>query len=154
MAPLPLASRDRLAARVGEPIETPEDIALADEVLAEASALVRHYGRAWPDPETTPAVATSITVAAAARGFLNPSGFSMERSDMATFQRQDEFTSGCALTRAEIAALKEYSLKGGISSVGFSNPDRPAPRRGRNVIDLGWVQVNDGIGDKSFPWGV
>jgi stage V sporulation protein SpoVS len=150
----PLASRDRLAARVGEAIETPEEIALADEVLAEASALVRHYGRAWPDPETAPAVATSIAVAAAARGYLNPSGFQMERSDMATFNRTDENAAGCALTRAEIAALKEYNLSGGIVSIGFVNPDRPMPRSGRNAIDLGWVQVNDGIGDKSFPWGV
>ena len=149
----PLATLERLAARVGEAIETAEEIALANEVLAEASALVRHYGRAWPDPETTPAVATSITVAAAARGYLNPSNFSMERSDMATFQRLDDSASGCALTRAEIAALKEYNPSGGISSIGFTNPDRPAPRSARRHTDLGWVQVNDGIGDKSFPWG-
>lgn len=149
----PLATVDRLSARVGEPIESPEEIALAEEVLAEASALVRHYGRAWPDPEMAPAVATSITVAAAARGYLNPSGFQMERSDMATFNRLEEYASGCSLTRAEIAALKEYNLSGGIVSVGFSNPDRPMPRSGRNFIDLGWTQVNDGIGDKSFPWG-
>lgn len=149
----PLATIERLAARIGEPIVTEEENALAEEVLAEASALVRHYGRAWPDPATTPAVATAITVAAAARGYLNPASFQMERSDMATFQRSDEGASGCALTRAEIAALKEYNLSGGVSSIGFSNPDRPAPRSGRNHIDLGWVQVNDGIGDKSFPWG-
>ena len=73
---------------------------------------------------------------------------------MATFQRSDEGASGCALTRAEISALKEYNLNSGIVSVGLSNPDRPAPRSGRNRrLDLGWVQVNDGIGDKSFPWG-
>lgn len=150
---VPLASVERLAARVGEPIVSAEEIALAEEVLAEASALVRHYGRAWPDPETTPAVATSITVAAAARGYLNPAGFQMERSDMATFNRIDEYASGCSLTRAEISALKEYNLSGGITSVGFSNPDRPAPRHSRNAIDLGWIPVNDGIGDKSFPWG-
>jgi hypothetical protein len=148
----PLATVERLAARVGEPIESAEEIALAEEVLAEASALVRHYGRPWPDPATTPAVATAITVAAAARGYLNPAGFSMERSDMATFQRQDDHASGCSLTRAEIAALKEYSNSSGIISVGFTNPDRPAPR-GKRITDLGWVQVNDGVGDKSFPWG-
>lgn len=149
----PLATVERLAARVGEPIESPEEIALANEVLAEASALVRHYGRAWPDPDTAPAVATSITVAAAARGYLNPSGFQMERSDMATFNRLEEYASGCSLTRAEIAALKEYNFSGGIVSVGLSNPDRPAPMSGRRAMDLGWIQVNDGIGDKSFPWG-
>jgi hypothetical protein len=149
----PLATVERLAARVGEAIESTEEIALATEVLAEASALVRHYGRSWPDPEMAPAVATSITVAAAARGYLNPSSFSMERSDMATFNRTDENASGCALTRAEIAALKEYNFSGGVISVGFSNPDRPAPRSGRNIVDLGWTQMNDGIGDKSFPWG-
>lgn len=72
---------------------------------------------------------------------------------MATFNRVEEYASGCSLTRAEIAALKEYNISGGIMSVGFSNPDRPRPTSGGKVIDLGWVQVNDGIGDKSFPWG-
>lgn len=145
----PLATVDRLAARVGEPIASAEEIALAEEVLAEASALVRHYGRAWPDPELAPAVATSITVAAAARGYLNPSGFQMERSDQATFNRHDEYASGCSLTRAEIAALKEYNLNQGIVSVGFSNPDRPAPQSSRTRA-IGWVPMNDG--DKNFPW--
>lgn len=151
----PLATVERLAARIGEPIVSEEENALAEEVLAEASALVRHYGRAWPDPATTPAVATAITVAAAARGYLNPSGFQMERSDMATFNRTDENAMGCALTRAEIAALKEYNVNSGVVSIGLSNPDRPAPRSRRNrTMNLGWVQVNDGIHDKSFPWGV
>lgn len=149
----PLATVERLAARVGEPIASTEDIALAEEVLAEASALVRHYGRAWPDPSTAPAVATAITVAAAARGYLNPAGMQMERSDSATFNRHDEYASGCSLTRSEIAALKEYNLSGGLASIGFVNPDRPMPRSGRNAIDLGWIPVNDGVGDKSFPWG-
>jgi len=72
---------------------------------------------------------------------------------MATFNRTDENAAGCALTRAEIAALKEYNINGGIISVGFSNPDRPRATSGRRAIDLGWIQVNDGVGDKSFPWG-
>jgi len=148
---LPLATVERLAARVGEPIASAEEIALAEEVLAEASALVRHYGRAWPDPETAPAVATSITVAAAARGFLNPGGFQMERSDTSTFNRVEEFASGCALTRAEISALKEYNVNQGIISIGLSNPDRPAPMSNRPKA-IGWVQMNDGVGDKNFPW--
>ena len=148
----PLATRERLAARVGEPIESAEEIALADEVLAEASALVRHYGRSWPDPDTAPAVATAITVAAAARGYLNPASLQMERSDSATFNRTDENASGCALTKAEIAALKTYNLDGGIIAVPFTNPDRPMPRHGRNATDFTWVQVNDGTGDKNFPW--
>lgn len=145
----PLATVERLAARVGEPIASAEEIALAEEVLAEASALVRHYGRAWPDPSTTPAVATAITVAAAARGYLNPAGMQMERSDSATFNRSDESAAGCALTRAEISALKEYNIGGGIISIGLTNADRPAPRSGR-FVETNWTRVNDG-GDKLFP---
>lgn len=145
----PLATVERLAARVGEPITDAGDIALAEEVLAEASALVRHYGRAWPDPSTTPAVATAITVAAAARGYLNPAGMQMERSDMATFNRHDEYASGCSLTRAEIAALKEYNINGGIISVGLTGTERPAPRS-RRYVETNWTPVNDG-GDKLFP---
>jgi hypothetical protein len=134
---------------VGEPITSAEDIALAEEVLAEASALVRHYGRAWPDPETTPAVATAITVAAAARGFLNPAGMQMERSDSATFNRHDEYAAGCSLTRAEIAALKEYNVNGGIISIGLTATERPAPTS-RRFVETNWTRVNDG-GDKLFP---
>lgn len=145
----PLATVERLAARVGEPITEAEDIALAEEVLAEASALVRHYGRAWPDPETTPAVATAITVAAAARGYLNPAGMQMERSDAATFNRVEEYASGCSLTRAEISALKEYNINGGIISIGLTNPDRPAPRS-NHFVETNWTPVNNG-GDKLFP---
>jgi hypothetical protein len=146
---VPLATVERLAARVGEAIDSPEEIALAEEVLAEASALVRHYGRAWPDPETTPAVATAITVAAAARGYLNPAGMQMERSDTATFNRHDDYAVGCELTKAEIRALKEYNLSGGVTSIGFVSTERPAPRSAR-FVETNWTPVNDG-GDKLFP---
>lgn len=146
---VPLATVERLSARVGEPITSTEEIALAEEVLAEASALVRHYGRAWPDPNTTPAVATAITVAAAARGYLNPAGMQMERSDSATFNRHDDYAVGCELTKAEIRALKEYNLNGGISSISFVGTERPAPTSGR-FVETNWTPVNDG-GDKLFP---
>ena len=148
----PLATVARLSARVGEAIESVEELALAGEVLAEASALVRHYGRPWPFPATAPAVATSITVAAAARGYLNPAGYQMERGDMATFNRVEEYASGCALTRAEIAALKEYNVNSGIVSIGLVNNDRPMSTRGAAFGDPGWRVMNDG-NEKPFPWG-
>lgn len=147
----PLAGLDRLAARVGEPIVSDAEIALANEVLAEASALVRHYGLPWPDPTKAPAVAVSITVAAAARGYLNPAGFSSERGDTAMFQRVEEYASGCSLSTAEIAALKEYNPRHGIISVGTFNKDRPMPKH-RQYWPRGYAPMNDG-GEKPFPLG-
>lgn len=148
----PLAGLDRLAARVGEPIVSDAEIALATEVLAEASALVRHYGLPWPDPTTTPAVAVSITVAAAARGYLNPAGFSSERGDTAMFQRIEEYASGCSLSTAEIAALKEYNPRYGIISLGTFNSDRPQPKH-RDYWPRGYAPVDGGTDNKPFPLG-
>ena len=147
----PLATLDRLAARVGEPIVSDAEIALANEVLAEASALVRHYGLPWPDPTTAPAVAVSIAVAAAARGYLNPAGYQSERGDTAMFQRIEEYASGCSLSTAEIAALKEYNPRHGVLSVGVYNNDRPRPKH-RDYWPRGYAPFDES-GEKPFPLG-
>lgn len=149
---LPLATIERLAARVAEPIESDEEIALAREVLEAASDEVRHYGRNWLTPEDAPAVAITITVAAAARGYLNPSGLSMERSDAVTFNRLDDYAAGTALTKSEQKILKVYSRRGGITSTSLYNDVALRHRSSDSPQWRGYAPSVDGT--KPFPLGV
>lgn len=150
-----LATVAQLAARVGEPISEPLDVALAESVLGEASENVRFYGRqSWPLASDAPPMAIAITVAAASRGYQNPAGFDMERGDMVTFNRGKNYTAGCELTAGEIAQLKTLGGGGGIRSVPLYNPNTPVPRsRDNGPCDRGYVPVNGGITNKPFPLG-
>lgn len=148
-----LATVDHVRARTAESIETAEELALADAMLLEASAWVRHYGgMSWPTRSVAPEVAVAITAAAAARGFLNPAGFDMERSDMSTFNRIPEYAAGTQLSKSEIAMLRPFNRRGGVVSVGLSNSDRPMPRHGRRTVeDRGYAAMADGT--KPMPLG-
>lgn len=133
---MPLATVERVAARIGEPITSDEDIALANAVLEEASNWVRAYGLDWPNPELAPAVAVSITVSAAARGYQNPGGFESERAEVVTLGRAEDYAKGTELTQAEINMLERISgrRKGVIRSIRLQRPhlmggDRPLQRR-------------------------
>lgn len=118
-----------VAARVGVAIEEVEDVLLAEKVLTEASDFVRFYAQRddWT-AATAPAIAVTIAVAAAARGYQNPAGFDVERSDMVNFNRADGYSSGAMLTRQEISICRALGRSGNVRSVGLSNCDRPAPR--------------------------
>jgi hypothetical protein len=106
-----------VAARVGEEIIDDLDVAQCQSFLDLASAQVRHHGDSWENPVLAPAVARAITIEAAARGYLNPAGYSVERGDMITFTRADPFALGSMLTETEIAMLRVYSTRGGLYSV-------------------------------------
>lgn len=148
-----LATPEQVAARVGEPIESAEEIALAEAMLMEASAWVRHYGgQSWAVSNVVPGVAVAITAAAAARGYMNPAGYDMERGDMSTFNRIAEYAAGTQLTKAEIAMLKPFNRQGGVVSVSAVNDDRPRPAHGRRNWDRGYAPMADGT--KPFPLGV
>lgn len=148
-----LATVLQVAARIGEPITAPEDVQLAESVLNEASEQIRFYAQQpyWT-AETAPKVAVTIAVAAAARGFLNPSGFDMERGDMVTFNRTKDYVSGAALTAQEITIIKGLGRTGNVRSVGLSNSDRPVPRSRTMAEDRGYCPVDWG-GNKPFPLG-
>lgn len=103
----PLATPGEVAAKTGELIEAPQDIALAEAMIEAASAQVRLFGQAWPEKATSPKIAQVITTAAAARGYLNPSGFSLERSDAVTIQRADMYASDVELTPHEKSMLRQ-----------------------------------------------
>ena len=148
-----LANVGQVAARIGEPIDDPDDIELAEAVLAEASEQIRHYAQQpyW-NAETAPAVAVTIAVAAAARGFLNPSGFDSERGDMVTFNRGKDYTSGASLTQQEITIVRALGRTGNVRAVGLKSNDRPVPRSRTMAEDRGYAPVDWG-GNKPFPLG-
>lgn len=120
----PLGTVAKVAARVGETITTSEEIGLANAMLEEASAQVRFYGLPWEDPDTAPAVAVTITVAAAARGYQNPGGLKMERGDAVSIDVDIDYRKGASLTAGEITMLKSFSARGRITSIPLTNPDR------------------------------
>ena len=148
-----LATVLQVAARIGEPITAPEDVQLAESVLDEASEQIRFYAQQpyWT-AENAPKVAVTIAVAAAARGYLNPSGFDMERGDMVTFNRTKDYVSGAALTAQEITIIKALGRTGNVRSVGLTNSDRPVPRSRTMAEDRGYCPVDWG-GNKPFPLG-
>ena len=148
-----LATVLQVAARIGEPITAPEDVQLAESVLDEASEQIRFYAQQpyWT-AEYAPKVAVTIAVAAAARGYLNPSGFDMERGDMVTFNRTKDYVSGAALTAQEITIIKALGRTGNVRSVGLTNSDRPVPRSRTMAEDRGYCPVDWG-GNKPFPLG-
>jgi hypothetical protein len=150
-----LATVEQVAARTAEPIESQDELDLADAMLLEASAWVRHHGgRLWPTMADAPEVAVAITAAAASRGYMNPSGFESERSDMSTFNYNPQYAAGTQLSKSEIQMLKPFNRRTGLISVGLSNSDRPAPRSSRRsgfYADRGYAPSADGT--KPIPLG-
>ena len=121
----PLGTVARVAARVGESITTETEIALAKEMLEEASAQVRLYGLPWTDPETAPAIAVTTAIAAAARGYQNPGGLKMERGDAVSIDVDIDYRKGATLTAGEIKMIQMVAnQRGRISSIPLTNPDR------------------------------
>jgi hypothetical protein len=142
-----------VAARIGEPITETTDVLLAESVILEASNQVRFYAN-QPDWTMTTAnpLAVTIVVAAAARGFLNPSGYDMERGDMVTFNRDKKYVSGADLTAQEIAAVRMMGKRGNVGSIGMQNSQRPIPRSHSCPEDRGYAPFDWG-GNKPFPLG-
>ena len=121
----PLGTVARVAARVGESITTPEEIALATEMLEEASAQVRLYGLPWVDPATAPAIAVTTAIAAAGRGYQNPGGLKMERGDAVSIDVDIDYRKGAALTAGEIKMIQmAANQRGRITSIPLTNPER------------------------------
>jgi len=121
----PLGTVPKVAARVGEAIATVEEVALATSMLEEASAQVRLYGLPWENPETAPAIAVTITVAAAARGYQNPGGLKLERGDAVSIDVDIDYRKGASLTVGEITMIRmAANSRGRITSIPLTNPDR------------------------------
>ena len=150
----PLVNIERLRARVGEAIESPEEIALAEEMLEAASDWVRFYGTETWDTTTVPAVAATITVAAAARGYLNPALDKDERSDAINYERSELAQKGCQLTSEEIQTLRYLGGRKGatVQSLPMGNADRFRTRSdGRRAYMAKYVPIDGGY-QAPFPF--
>lgn len=151
----PLSSVEEVAAKAGEDITSSQDIALAEAMIEAASAQVRLFGQAWPSRATSPHIAQVVTTAAAARGYQNPAGYQMERSDSVTIQRADMYAADVELTPHEKAMLRQASNgTATVSSIPITlGQERFIPRsQGRGRSPFGFVRrqqesavvVNDG----------
>lgn len=112
-----LATVEELTDRLGEEITLPEEVAMARFFLRKASAEARHHGLAWPDPILCPDVVRVIVIEVAARGYLNPEGYQLERGDEVTFQREGSHAAGAAFTANEIQMIRQAAGKSGLASV-------------------------------------
>lgn len=121
----PLGTVAKVAARVGEPITEASDVLLAESMLEEASAQVRLYGLPWENPVTAPAIAVTTAIAAAARGYQNPSGLKLERGDAVSLDIDVDYRKGAALTAGEIKMIQmAANVRGRVTSIPLTNPDR------------------------------
>ncbi|MDS2171614.1 hypothetical protein Q7C18_02780 [Nesterenkonia sp. CL21] len=150
MSEEPLASRDRLEARLPEPISTDQEIALADEMLSDASAEARAHGNQMWTVQTVPAGVVNIVLRAAARGFMNPGGFAEEAADSARLRRGDEYVMGAAFTEAEIRQVKAFSRRTGISHAQVTKPSAWSARSDTSLRGAIYVPYS-GYGSEENP---
>lgn len=150
----PLATPEEVAARADQewPLDS-QDLKVVGAMIAEASALVRHHGLPWPTKATAPAVALTITIRAAAYGFMNPGGIEMERGDAVTFNRNEEAAAGLTLSSQDIAILNSYKPRTSLISVPTVNPDSMHHRSNQRRF-AGWGYAPVHYGGKPFPLGV
>ncbi|MBE4791017.1 hypothetical protein [Streptomyces caniscabiei] len=143
MARPPLASVTDLEQRLKVSLQG-DDRTQAEAYLSDASALVRTYGLPWPDPDTAPDIAVTITLAAAERKVRNPEGYRMEMEGSYQYQLPASLPSGVGLTQDEIDILRQVSGSGGLQSVEIQRPYR--------VDDTFYAPVAGSA--EPIPWGV
>lgn len=104
---------DQLAARVGEPIEDLSDVSLAESMLEDAWAWVRHYGDPGWGPEVpgTPGIARTVALNSASRGYQNPAGFDEEKSDSVSLGRNAAFSQLTHPAEHEVLALQQAASR-------------------------------------------
>lgn len=142
-----LATPDQLGNRIGEIIESSEDLMLAQEMLESASNWVRFYsGQDGWNAINAPALAVSITIAAAARGYLNPAGYLEERADVNFVKRAPGWANEAKLFPDEIEVLRTFNQdttsNNSLNSARISDPDRLIPRSmyaARHWERFGWT---------------
>lgn len=111
-----------LAALVGEPLITEEDVESARACLAVAWENVREAGSQHWSLDSAPQLALSIMVSAASRAWMNLGGYTDERADAVTLTRAPGFAEGAELTEREEHKLSRLTGKdrmvGTLRSVG------------------------------------
>ena len=146
-----LAPLARVAARVPEGIVTDDEILLAKELIVQASEEVRAHGRPWTSADVPPGI-VSIVVEAAARGYMNPSGFYSEDSDTVGFRRSKAYDGGTELTDGEIRRVKMIASRSGFGFIQGSKPSHWVPRSQAYDHDETVYVPVDGGNEKWFPF--
>lgn len=147
----PLAPLERVAARVPDGIVSEDEIALAKEMILQASEEVRAHGRPWTSADVPPGI-MSIVVEAAARGYMNPSGYYHEGSDAVDLRRSDAYTGGAELTPGEIRRVKMLASRSGFGYIQGSKPSHWVPRSEAADHDRTVYVPVDGGTKRWFPW--
>ena len=119
-----LATVEQLAARVGESIDTPEEVALAEAMLQYASDQALLYGNPGWIAATLPGVVRSVVIEAASRGYQHPAGFETERADSVNFTVHDEWLRSAEFTEHQVELVRRASRKSGrVRSLTASRPN-------------------------------
>ncbi|MGW1837078.1 hypothetical protein [Streptomyces sp. NPDC002067] len=112
----PLADVPALEQRLGREL-VGDERSQAQAALADASAAVRAYGDAWPDPQRAPAIAVAVTLAAAERRVRNPEGFRSELLGGYQYQLPASLPVGTGLTDGEARLIRAAVGVSGIFAV-------------------------------------
>jgi len=111
-----LVGIDQLEARLGYPLVGAERT-MAEQVLADASAVVRACGLPWPDPETAPAVVRTVVLNVAERKMRNPEGFRSEIEGSYQYHLPASAVTGLTLTPPEEKLIAAAAGMRGIASM-------------------------------------
>ncbi|KWT60603.1 hypothetical protein ADL21_18295 [Streptomyces albus subsp. albus] len=94
-----------------------EERTQAETALADASAIVRAHGDAWPDPAKAPAIVVAVTLAAAERRVRNPEGYRSELQGGYQYQLPGSLPVGAGLTDSEARMVRAAVGACGIFAV-------------------------------------
>lgn len=145
-----LAPISRLESRLPLRPETEQEVSLAEEMLSDASAEARLHGNQQWTVETVPSGVVNIILKAAARGYMNPSGFSDEAADGTRFSRDAAYSQGATFTQAEVRAVRGFAKRSGITYAQATKPN--AWRARSDVGSDGTIYVPFGPEYTPFPW--
>lgn len=144
----------RLAARIQEPIETPEDISSAEELILSASDEARYHGLATWTADTVPPIVKNVVLGACQRAFQNPGFLESERADAVNLTRSDIGMLTVDFTPEEVRKIEQAAGKRrGFSAVPIARADRYVPRSVGYHDNTVYVPIDSyAAGAKPFPW--
>lgn len=108
-----LATVEQVAGRVGEPITSPEEVALAEAMIEYASEQALFYGDPRWQEATLPGVVRTIIIEAAATGYMHPSGLSTERADSVNFTVHDDWLKGAEFSEQQVEIVRRAGRRRG-----------------------------------------
>lgn len=149
-----LASIQAVAARSGSAIITQEEIDLAFEMILSASLQAKQIGSEGWTTDNVPIGVSAIVSQAAARGFMNPQGYSSEGADGVDIDRNRDYVKGAELTRDEQRRVKTMAGRSGFIAIAASKPAHWHARSTQERGDKTWYAPwTDRLGPKVFPFG-